>query len=300
MNRTVATLLLVVVVGGPMTVGILRAPAGAARASPLVREHDPLLTRLNDEGQTGEVVYLRYCGGCHGVTGDGRGPAAPFLSPRPRDFTSGVYKFTSTPAGSPPLDDDLLRTITEGLRGTSMPSWRFLPLNQRKSLVRYVLGFHKEWRFRTVEPAIPFHENPVDMSDRKKIEAAVAGGREVYHKKTACWACHPAYMEKTELEALLGGPARTDLQAAIAKPDQWGETILPPDFPSSTLKSVKDLKSLYTSITAGVGGTAMPTWKGTLSGPELWSLVLFVDSLRPELHSTVKRTIRKLREEEGK
>ena len=40
----------------------------------------------------------------------------------PRDFTAGVYKFRSTPSGSLPTDEDLMRTITEGISRSGMPS----------------------------------------------------------------------------------------------------------------------------------------------------------------------------------
>ncbi len=35
----------------------------------------------------GKEVFLDRCIGCHGLNGDGKGPAAPFLSPTPADFT---------------------------------------------------------------------------------------------------------------------------------------------------------------------------------------------------------------------
>lgn len=35
----------------------------------------------------GKQVYLKRCAGCHGVRGDGKGPAAQFLKPTPFDFT---------------------------------------------------------------------------------------------------------------------------------------------------------------------------------------------------------------------
>src|SRR5206468_10230890 len=38
----------------------------------------------------GREVYRARCAGCHGSTGDGNGPAATFLFPRPRDCTLGV------------------------------------------------------------------------------------------------------------------------------------------------------------------------------------------------------------------
>ncbi len=298
--RSFLFLLLATVVGTMAAATFLREPVDAAKivlATP--KEYDPLQIRPSDEGDTGQIVYLRYCSGCHGVHGDGQGPGAPYLTPRPRDFTKGIYKFTSTPAGSPPLPEDLLRTITEGLHGTSMPAWRLIPQNERESVVRYVLAFHTEWELRTAEPAVPFHENPVDLSDRASIEAAIGKGRKIFHKQATCWSCHPAYMTRPELETLAGS-ARDDLEKPLAKPDAWGETILPPDFARDRLKSIKTLKDLYAVIAAGVGGTAMPTWKGALKPDELWSLVFYVDSLRPSPFSTTQATLKKLKEAEAK
>ena len=36
----------------------------------------------------GKDIYLNRCSGCHGLQGDGKGPAADFLMPKPFDFTS--------------------------------------------------------------------------------------------------------------------------------------------------------------------------------------------------------------------
>src|SRR3546814_2399659 len=42
----------------------------------------------------GKEVYERRCTGCHGVTGNGNGPAATFMHEfRPRDFTLGLFTF---------------------------------------------------------------------------------------------------------------------------------------------------------------------------------------------------------------
>src|SRR2546430_15757761 len=35
----------------------------------------------------GKEVFLQRCVGCHGLKGDGKGPAATFMSPPPADFT---------------------------------------------------------------------------------------------------------------------------------------------------------------------------------------------------------------------
>ena len=75
----------------------------------------------------GQEVFVDHCAGCHGARGDGAGRAATFLSPLPRDFTAGVFKFRSTPSGSLPTDGDLFRTITRGVRWTAMPTWHEVP-----------------------------------------------------------------------------------------------------------------------------------------------------------------------------
>src|SRR5678816_2299916 len=45
------------------------------------------------------------------------------MVPHPRDFTSGRYKIRSTETGSIPTDDDLLRSVRQGLYGSAMPAW---------------------------------------------------------------------------------------------------------------------------------------------------------------------------------
>jgi mono/diheme cytochrome c family protein len=86
-----------------------RAAQPAATATPL---------------QSGKAVYEQRCAYCHGTSGRGDGPVAASLHPRPLDFTAGRFKLRTTESGSLPTDDDLNRTILEGIPGTSMPGWR--------------------------------------------------------------------------------------------------------------------------------------------------------------------------------
>src|ERR1700674_456675 len=77
----------------------------------------------------GKQLYRRYCVGCHGQQGDGKGENAPFVigplqDPLPRNFTLGLFKCRSTPTGSIPLDNDLYTTIGRGIYTTYMPPWR--------------------------------------------------------------------------------------------------------------------------------------------------------------------------------
>ena len=71
-------------------------------------------------------LFRKHCVQCHGLTGDGMGPAAALLAPYPRDFRRGSFKFKSTPIGRKPTHSDLVRTIEHGLPGTAMPAFRTL------------------------------------------------------------------------------------------------------------------------------------------------------------------------------
>jgi len=93
---------------------------------------------LDEETQRPRGLYREHCSHCHGVSGNGIGPTASFLNPYPRDFRRGTYKFKSTPEGARPTHADLTKTLTIGISGTAMPSFRLLPEDERDSLVHYV------------------------------------------------------------------------------------------------------------------------------------------------------------------
>jgi cytochrome c oxidase cbb3-type subunit II len=68
----------------------------------------------------GERIYQLYCINCHGPTGDGRGPAQPYLSPPPLNFTTlrrnlveGKY-----------IGGILYYQIMNGITGTDMPYFK--------------------------------------------------------------------------------------------------------------------------------------------------------------------------------
>lgn len=87
----------------------------------------------------GRKLYMRYCMHCHGVSGDGNGPTAKYLNPRPRDYRPGLFKFTST--GVPnhkPNRDDLRRIVKLGIPGTYMPSFMLLKVQEADDIVEYV------------------------------------------------------------------------------------------------------------------------------------------------------------------
>lgn len=95
-----------------------------------------------DAGGTPRVtqgLYRRYCAGCHGIAGDGAGPAALVMDPYPRDFRRGLFVYTSTVAGAKPAREDIRRAIVRGLPGSGMPGYSYLPAEQVEALVEYTI-----------------------------------------------------------------------------------------------------------------------------------------------------------------
>src|ERR1700689_15334 len=62
--------------------------------SPAASSH---IGNLTGNAHAAAMSYRRYCVGCHGDLGDGLGENAPWLDPKPRDFSAGVFKCRSTP-----------------------------------------------------------------------------------------------------------------------------------------------------------------------------------------------------------
>jgi mono/diheme cytochrome c family protein len=232
----------------------------------------------------GRETYKTYCVGCHGEAGDGQGPAARFLNPRPRDFRSGIIKFAAVEAGQLPYDQDLVRVIRAGLHGTSMPAWRFLPERSVNSVVGYVKSFAAE-AYAADEPharIVPDVDPWVDSNEQDAIEEGAA----VFHALALCNNCHPSYLTKQEIYDLskekygYGVTSfRENMYEGVVTETDWGDELRAPDFLTTTLKNGTAPADLYRVIVSGVGGTAMPTWRGALPEEQLWALVHFVKSI---------------------
>ena len=123
-----------------------------ARRPPRRTTRPPQANKTETPLERGKRVYEQNCAGCHGNEGPRERPGLPYIYPRPRDFSAGFFKLTSTPQGSLPTDEDLLRTITNGMPGSAMPSWELLSESDRrdaaayvKTLVRFFDEDEKKW-----------------------------------------------------------------------------------------------------------------------------------------------------------
>ena len=144
----------------------------------------------------GERLYARHCVACHGVAGDGRGPAAELFARSPRDFTTGAYRFRSTPAGEPPRAADLFRSITIGTgTGSAMPGFGHLEVEERWALVRRIREFAPGLGGRGVAldargegPAAPVSAGAEAPGPAPEDESVAAGA--ALFRELGCAACH--------------------------------------------------------------------------------------------------------------
>jgi cytochrome c oxidase cbb3-type subunit 2 len=211
----------------------------------------------------GREVYRTYCIGCHGQRGDGKGPAAPWLDPRPRDFTPATFKWRSTPSGALPTDDDLRRTIRKGVHNASMPSWPLLPDREVDAVIQYLKLFSARWKDpSSAQPAMSLPGAPSFVSTPESVER----GRMLY-EKFKCGACH-------------GPEGHGDGFAAAGLTDDWGFPIRPFDFTRGTPKGGDRPEDFYRGFTTGLSGTPMPSFASAMSDQERWDVVSFVMDLR--------------------
>ncbi|HKC99815.1 MAG TPA: cytochrome c, partial [Methylomirabilota bacterium] len=181
----------------------MRAPLLAAVALALATP--AVVGAQAGDANAGKAVYQLKCIGCHGEKGDGKGPAAELLMPKPRDFTTGIYKIRTT-ANKVPSDQDLFRIITDGMPGTSMPSWAVLPDRDRWNLVAYIKAF----------AADKFKEAPKKLDLPKEVSSSaesIKRGKEMF-EAIECNKCHGT-------EGRADGPSRAELK------DEWGHPIPP-------------------------------------------------------------------------
>ena len=233
----------------------------------------------------GEQAYVQYCRACHGEAGDGKGPAARGMRPPPRDFTQGTFKFGAVMGGELPNDQDLERIIRSGLHGTAMLAWDGVPQHKVQAIIQYVKTFSPRWKEE--EPGEPILPTPDPWRGREP--EGVARGRLVYHGLAQCHSCHPAFASRDfirraakETTGAESVEFREDMYGSMLTDSEFGVKILPPNFTRSELRSIRPehrKDDLYRVIASGVGGTAMPTWQGSLPEEDLWAMVHFVDSL---------------------
>jgi putative heme-binding domain-containing protein len=142
----------------------------------------------------GQKLFAISCAPCHGKTGEGGQGQAEGM--RPPDLTRGVFK-----AGK--RDEDLFRVISDGIRGTEMPSFKSFGAERIWSLVVFI---------RTLSAVTPV------------IKGSPAAGEALFWGKADCGHCHQIGARGSRFGPDLShGSRRSDaenLKQAIVNPNE--------------------------------------------------------------------------------
>ncbi|MCC7528995.1 MAG: cbb3-type cytochrome c oxidase subunit I [Candidatus Melainabacteria bacterium] len=146
----------------PVPLDASSATRSAGVAAKEVRlPQDP--AKLAELQRKGAVIFARNCQGCHGEMGDGQGPAAEGLFPKPASLIEANYTIKH-----------LAAVLMNGIPGTAMPAWRDMPQDNVAALIAHL---------KTLA------ERPVYVTSKEELASKeVQGGKKIYEQK--CVSCH--------------------------------------------------------------------------------------------------------------
>jgi len=259
-------------------------PTDAVAASELRRwTNSPVtpLTKIGDPpAEQVSQLYLEHCAACHGPQGDGRGRAAIYLDPRPRNLRTDRLRLVST-QNRVASREDLERVIQRGIPGTAMPPLPKATPDQLRELAEQVKRFQRagvrerllaeqhgdeetpDVELRQVVAAFTTGSSPVSVPPNGPATAqSVERGRELY-LQLGCHHCHGPDG---------AGAQETDLF------DDLGRPATPRDLTDDPMKGGAEVESLFFRIRLGMPGTPHPA-SPSIRDEELVDLVHFCRSL---------------------
>ncbi len=111
---------------------LFEAFIGGGRFTKHPRATLPPRPETDPPAAVGRALFGKHCSRCHGRNGNGHGPDADGLTPRPRNLTNRFYVAARS-------DRQLLRAIAYGIPGSAMPQWsRWLDDGELWALVHQV------------------------------------------------------------------------------------------------------------------------------------------------------------------
>jgi mono/diheme cytochrome c family protein len=254
----------------------------------------------------GSRLYRVHCLHCHGVAGNGRGPTAPWVNPHPRDYRLGKFKFTSTKGGNErkPRRADLLRTLREGIEGTSMPSFGLLKEEELEGLVSYVihLSIRGQLEFELMKLILIDDADLADAGVSKKVdeymdlsnENSIPGSWKAAQQQDHVIVPETPYPSKEERKASVQRgfekfrqqtgagciKCHTDYgRQSLLFYDDWGTIGRPADLTTGVYRGGRRPIDLYWRIHSGINGSNMPNFSGQLSSKDIWDMVNFLQVL---------------------
>ena len=224
----------------------------------------PLLAFAQDH--PGKADYDKYCTQCHGDAGDGKGYAHDVVLPRPRDFTTGTFRFRTTSNESLPNKADLERVIKNGIYGTSMPSFELIGDKGISDVADYVTSFYQSWIDQGVEDGTYPAETIKIGNPPAVTDAMIAEGKQEYINNQ-CADCH-------------GHDGKADGPSAPTLVDDYDTPIRAANlFAPWRFRSGPALTDIFKAFSTGISGTPMPSYRAALDDSKRWALAAYVDSL---------------------
>jgi mono/diheme cytochrome c family protein len=240
--------------GEPLEVNPKYVAASAAEATPAAA--------VLPEVKTGEEIFLVRCAVCHGDKGGGDGPFAPLLTSAPRDLVKGPYWVRSTPLGSAPTPEDLLRVIERGVPGTAMPGFEHALKREKGeelSGVEKVIAYLRERSAYLKNPG-----KPIPMEEQAEgLDWEVEAGKAVYDN-LKCARCH-------------GEEGRGDGPEAAALKDARGLPLQVTDLTAPwTFRLGPETHNIWLALEAGLEPKHMPSLAEKTSKGDRLALAIYV------------------------
>ena len=226
--------------------------------------------------ERGKQVYLDKCAYCHGEKGKGDGPAADYSMPQPRNLTKGHIKIRSTPFGKIPTDADLMNVINNGLRSTTMPGWKHLPENDRKSLLIFIKSLSK--KFAKFKKKGKKHKITKVGKAPPLSPDSIERGKDLF--MTQCSGCH-------------GVEGRGDGVTTRRIVDFSSSAIWPRNLSQPwTFRRGSTRKDIFKTLRTGLSTSAMPKFSERIfKNDQIWDIVNFVTTLALPTQPKIKSPI---------
>lgn len=227
----------------------------------------------------GAQLFAKDCALCHGDAGDGGGKFAYLMNPRPRNLQQGDFKLSTT-NNQVPSDEDLFRTISNGMPGSAMPPWGHLPKADIDALVAHVREIHVSAKRAALEEwvsdgTIKRDELPGALTDRTTPGAALVVPPEPAFDEIRWFRGRRLYLENcASCHGTDGEPVAEEV-----KIDAEGYPVPPRSFVSGIFKGGSQGHQLYARIWKGMKGTPMPSSEGVYDGDGMWDIIHYVQSL---------------------
>ncbi|MBW7930334.1 MAG: cytochrome c [Gammaproteobacteria bacterium] len=117
-------------------------PAAAGEATEAAAEAAPAAAAAAVDLEAGKKVYAVYCSTCHGTSGQGDGPAAAGLNPKPVNFAKGEFRHDANGNGTVGDIEDIKAIVHDGAAkyGGSplMAPWPMISPTDLQAVAEYI------------------------------------------------------------------------------------------------------------------------------------------------------------------